>query len=391
MKKAVTCLIVALLCIAVAAVVLLYGFRIKSIDVSGNSRYSGEQIRDDLINDFKTENTLYFSWKYRTAGPSEDAPYLSSVEARMISPSSVKITVSENQLVGVIRRGTSYVYFDTSGVVQMITKEKLEGIPEVSGVSISEPVLYQKLGLDNPSTIRTILSISTLLIQADLIPDNVKFTEDGNMTLEIGQILVKLGQDEYLEEKIANLVQIYPTIRRTSGTLNMEGFTGKNEAITFRQEGEEIPESESEVSEGELIDTSDAGSTTLAGVGAASSGESAGNSESPENPDDQSAPENQENPENPEEQEAQENPEEPENPENVEEAAEAEVKDEGANAYGFQAFDSNGRLRQDARVRDGVVVDGTGTPIPGCRVDENGNVVDAYMNVIDPYTGTLAE
>ena len=46
MKKAVTCLIVALLCIAVAAVVLLYGFRIKSIDVSGNSRYSGEQIRD---------------------------------------------------------------------------------------------------------------------------------------------------------------------------------------------------------------------------------------------------------------------------------------------------------------------------------------------------------
>ena len=40
---------------------------------------------------------------------------------------------------------------------------------------------------------------------------------------------------------------------------------------------------------------------------------------------------------------------------------------------------------------NGVVVDSTGTPIEGVTVNEDGNVVDAYMNVIDPATGQLAQ
>jgi len=35
--------------------------------------------------------------------------------------------------------------------------------------------------------------------------------------------------------------------------------------------------------------------------------------------------------------------------------------------------------------------DAYGNPIPGFWVNEDGNVVDAYWNVIDPMTGTLAE
>ena len=55
------------------------------------------------------------------------------------------------------------------------------------------------------------------------------------------------------------------------------------------------------------------------------------------------------------------------------------------------AFDSSGTLRYDAHVVNGQVVDASGIPIDGCYVNEDGNVVDAYMNVIDPQTGTLAQ
>ena len=57
----------------------------------------------------------------------------------------------------------------------------------------------------------------------------------------------------------------------------------------------------------------------------------------------------------------------------------------------FMVFDSSGTLRYDAHVVNGEVVDAYGNPIPGCYVNEKGNVMDAYWNEIDPHTGTLAQ
>jgi hypothetical protein len=58
---------------------------------------------------------------------------------------------------------------------------------------------------------------------------------------------------------------------------------------------------------------------------------------------------------------------------------------------GVMAFDSNGTLHYDAHIENGQVVDASGNPIAGCTVDENGNIKDAYWNVIDPATGQLVQ
>ena len=55
------------------------------------------------------------------------------------------------------------------------------------------------------------------------------------------------------------------------------------------------------------------------------------------------------------------------------------------------AFDSSGTLHHDAHIVNGQVVDGSGNPISGCSVDENGNIKDAYFNVIDPVTRDLIQ
>ena len=176
------------------------------------------------------------------------------------------------------------------------------------------------------------------------------FDENGNMTLVLGMVTVELGRDEYLEEKIANLVQLYPEVSSQKGTLNMEGFTGKNEAITFREEApavEEEAETESAApTEGQT------GSETLAGVGTDSS---AGGEEAGQDEDDNQEP-------------AEETP-----------------------SAVFMVFDSSGTLRYDARVVNGEVVDSYGNPIAGCYVNEAGNVKDAYWNEIDPRTGELIQ
>lgn len=378
-----------------AAVAIVLGvFQIRSIDIRGNERYSAQQIRDDLIYDFKTRNTLYFAWKYRSEGPSQDAPYLKSVQATMLSPTSVRIVVKENQIIGRVQHGDKNVYYDADGVVQEITDTIYTGIPLVAGVEIEEPILYQKLVTKNASVIRTMLNISQLLIQSGMIPDSVTFDGNQNMILRQGTVTVLLGQDEYLEEKIANLVSIYPQVSGETGTLNMEGFTGRNEAITFKTEsgsgssaggetesagtpegGEAAAQSQSEGQAQEQTDAQQAdgqqedgqqaqdaavaGGDSLAGEGAASEGAAAPEGEDGSQGEEAAAPEEAQEPEQ--------------------------------QSTTFMVFDSSGTLRYDARVSGGQVVDSYGNPIPGCRVDENGNAVDAYWNVIDPVTGQLAQ
>ena len=350
MSRGIRAVLILAAVLGIAAAVLLGGFRIHSIEIIGNERNSSEKIRDDLIYDFLTENTLYFCWKYRTSTPAEDTPYLSGVQAKMLSPTSVRIIVAESTLIGQLEYNGNRVYFDSEGVVQEISQNVYDQVPYVSGVTIEEPVLYQKLTLDNQASLRTVLSITQLLVKSGLIPDSVNFDENGNMTLVLGTVTVELGRDEYLEEKIANLVQLYPEVSSQKGTLNMEGFTGKNEAITFSEEApavEEEAETESAApTEGQT------GSETLAGVGTDSS---AGGEEAGQDEDDNQEP-------------AEETP-----------------------SAVFMVFDSGGTLRYDARVVNGEVVDSYGNPIAGCYVNEAGNVKDAYWNEIDPRTGELIQ
>lgn len=354
--KAVAILVVIL---GATAAVVLGIFQIRSIDVRGNERFSAEQIRDDLIYDFKTRNTLYFSWKYRDRAHAPDAPYLKSVQAVMLSPTSVRILVEESRMVGRVQYEDKNVYYDSEGVVQEISDKIYTGIPLVTGVEIEKPQLYQKLVPKNAAVLRTMLNITQLLVKSELIPDSVTFDANHNMILRLGPVTVQLGQDEYLEEKIANLVSIYPQVQSEAGTLNMEGFTGKNEAITFKADAASTPESETESPDeagtnqenpDSLAGGSQAGGDSLAGEGAGSE----------ETPD--------------------------QDQEGGEEAPQEEIT-----STTFMVFDSSGTLRYDAHVVGGQVVDSYGNPIDGCTVNENGNVVDAYWNEIDPATGQLAQ
>ena len=328
--------LITIIAAAVLAVVLVVGFRMRTCEVVGNSRYSADRIRDDLVYDFLTGNSLWFSWKYRNNASEPRAPYLSTVQAKLVSPSHVKVTVNEKQLTGYVSYNSNNVYFDTDGTVLEMGDNQIEGIIRVTGITMGEPVLYQKLPMDDTALLRTMLSITRMLGATDLEADAVAFDENRNITITIGTVEVNLGQDEYLEEKVSNLVTIYPQVRNQEGTLNMSAFTGRNEAITFSAA---VPETEPQTEAPQET----APEENLAGVGEEGSGES-----TPE-----------------------------------------ETGQVGLDA--FMAFDSSGTLRYDAHVVNGQVVDKYGNPIDGCYVNEDGNVVDAYWNVISPYTGTLAE
>ena len=335
-----------LLVIGVIIAVTLVVFQLQQMKIVGNSRYPASQIEEALVYDFPTRNTLWLGWKYRHASAEPRAPYLNTVQAKIVSPGEILLTVQEKSLAGYVQYNGSNVYFDSNGMVMEISDAVYENTMLITGVTMDEPVLYQKLPVSNSAQLRTMLSLSKLMQDSELQPDLISFDENLNITADIGTVEVLLGQDEYLEEKISNLVTIYRMQEGEEGILNMSAFTGKNETITFSEKKEEpAPAAVADdtsgepVSEGEPAEGSQAAAAEQAG----------------------------------------------------EPAPEEEPSNEVRGVEGFMVFDSSGTLRYDARVIGDQVLDAYGNPIPGCSINEDGYVVDAYWNVIDPMTGTLAQ
>ena len=381
--------------IAVIAAVLILVFRVRSVEVTGLNRYTPEQIKNELIQDFKTENTLYLAWKYRRAESNSQLPYLETVQVKFVSPGKVRVIAKEKTLYGCVQYAGSYVYFDADGLVLEVTSEERENIPVVSGAAMGEPVLYQKLSLENTAQMRTMLSVTQLLSQAGLCPDLIAFDENLNMTLQFADIDVKLGQDEYLEEKIANLVTLYQEIKNEEGTLNMESFTGKSEAkdtITFKNEVTRRGVSDVPADGQEYVLETDVNGNIIGTVPV--EGTAGEDSDTPQYiPETDEYGDAIEPPLDIDEEEepaaAEETVQEEEVPVQEEEPVQEEQPADSLTVEGpgFMVFDSSGTLRYDAHIRNGQVVDSYGNPIDGCTVTDDGYAKDAYWNIIDPSTG----
>lgn len=343
--------ILGILVLLIAAAAFL--FQARTVDVYGNERHSSEEISGGLITDIFSKNTLYLLWKYKDGEIPDTLPFLSTLKIQMKSPAHIEVVVQEKELAGYVDKG-EYVYFDKSGIVLQMTDEVFEDVPIVTGIGTAEPVLYQKLPTESSAQLRTILSLTQLLTYHELQAKEIRFSENMEITVFINLIEVSLGQDEYLEEKVANLKAILDTMEgNEKGVLHLESFTGSTMNVTFTPDKE--TEDTSIQTETDSESTNDFADTqTDSDSVAETPGEDIviGGDQADDTARTEDTPD-----------------------------------DTSASGQPFMAFDSSGTLRYDVRVVNGQAVDSTGTPVPGCSVNENGYVVDAYMNVIDPATG----
>ncbi len=344
------------LIVVLAILIAVFVFRVHKISVSGNTNQSSEQIAGDLMTDFLSENTLYLLWTLREGEPPERMPYLESIHVTMKSPISINVAVVEKPLVGYLEDG-DYIYFDAEGIVENISGDQIEGLPIITGVNLGEVTLYQKVPTESGSQLRTVLNLLDLLDYYGLEAEEISFSEDLEITVYMRHIEVDLGQDEYLEEKIANLNAVLKNISETTGgILHLENVTGKYEDIIFTPTGEVTDETDGEEDE-ENGSIAAADGTTL--VGTSTDGSTAAENNSADEK------------------------------ENNEGEDEEEEEEDSSAGVALMVFNSYGSLVYNVSVKDGVVVDGYGNEVPGCSIDEDGNIVDAYMNVIDPATGDL--
>lgn len=208
---------------------------VRDVEIEGNELYDDESIREWVQNDRYSWNTLYVYFKYRFK-KAEQVPFIDTMTVDLKSPGKLSVLVYEKGPIGYLFDETTgqNIYFDKDGFVIEISTKEIEGVPQISGLSFDHVAVYEKLDLSE-RTLRTLLALTQNLEKYQLHPERIQYDGTGNMTLSFGPILVNLGKEDNLTEKLVRLVKILPQIEGMSGTLHLETWTENTTDVTFER------------------------------------------------------------------------------------------------------------------------------------------------------------
>lgn len=224
-----------------AAVCLLVGIalmsvNIKTVTVTGNSRYSTRQMTDLVFQNPADWNSIYRYVKERM-GEHTEIPFVEDYKLVFHSPTEVEIIVYEKSVVGYVSYMNSYMYFDKDGIIVESTSEKLEGIPWITGLSFGHIVLHKPLPVKSEKIFQEILNLTQVLSVYQLKVDKIHYSSSGEPSLFMGDIEVILGDSSNINGKIAELSDMMPQLEGLSGTLHLETYDeiNGNMMYTFKK------------------------------------------------------------------------------------------------------------------------------------------------------------
>ena len=223
--------------VVLGAVYLFSGyFTVKNVIVEGNVHYTDEEIHEMVLGGRLGRNSIYLTLKYRDK-QIEDVPFIETMDVNIVSADTVKITVYEKSMAGFVEYMGQYFYFDKDGTVVESSSMKTMGVPQIKGLKFDHIVLLEKLPVEDDTIFNHILDISQLLEKYGISADQIFFDKHYAITLYFGNARIKLGNTDYIDEKIMKLKLILPSIEEKSGVLRMENYTPDSTNITFELDG----------------------------------------------------------------------------------------------------------------------------------------------------------
>ena len=224
--------------IVVIAAVAYFGFPLQNVDISGNRFYGDDIVRTWILSDQHSDNALYVVLNHKF-GRKAEIPFIDSVDIKMTGRTSIEIEVYEKPVIGCAYIGarSSYAYFDKDGIVSEMSAARMENVPVVEGLGVSDAQLYEPIEIANPEILRDLLELAVNLQQYELVPEIVEVDGD-RMTLDYGDVSVVLGSSDFLSEKVIRLSYIMPIIgdKDWNGTLHLENWTYENTDVVFKKE-----------------------------------------------------------------------------------------------------------------------------------------------------------
>lgn len=207
-------------------------YKVIHVDVVGNEHYTDEEIKNMILTEGMSGNSLFLSLKYRNKEIS-DIPFIESMSVEVTAPDSIQIMVYEKALAGCVEYLGKYVYFDREGIIVEISSEKTDSVPQVIGLKFDRFALNEVLPIEDTAMFGEILDITQMLEKYGINATKIYFDKSKNITLYFDEARVSLGEKTNLDEKMMLLQGVLPTLEGKKGILRLENYDENSKNVTF--------------------------------------------------------------------------------------------------------------------------------------------------------------
>lgn len=222
-------------------------FETKEITVTGNQYCSEQEIKDWLLADEYSKNSLYILWKYNQ----NDVKQLPAVEETRVGLKSlgeVQVQVKEKEFRGRIDYNGVFLYFDSEGIASLISDVVIEGVPYIEGMEIKpeEVLLGELLPVTDGQIFEELKELMPLLEKQELSPDKISCSGN-DLTLHFGGVRVQIGNGQFADR----LAQVPPILEKLTelyagqtGVLHLENYDISGSSIRFVPDTAAEPQTE---------------------------------------------------------------------------------------------------------------------------------------------------
>ncbi len=234
-KIALIAFLIFLLVAAVAVLIVWKVFTVQEVVVEGNEMYSDEQIRQIVLTDEYSWNSLYVVAKYRLLDTGE-VPFVDTMEISLTDPHTLHVVVYEKGILGCfyIESIGQNAYFDKDGFVVETSSEVIPDVPKVTGISCDQVVLYEKLPIEQEQLLGKLLNLTQTLEKYGILPQEIHYDSSLEPTLTYEGVQVVVGSTDYLPQKAKRLAEILPQLAGMQGTLYLDTWTPDTTDIVFK-------------------------------------------------------------------------------------------------------------------------------------------------------------
>ena len=231
-----------LMAIAALGLFLVFGFSLDTVEVTGSRIYTADEVKSMIGFPQKPAHTLLCYLRYVRYN-AQNLPFIQDISIRMTGLNSLEIAVDEKPVVGCIKSGNTYIYFDRKGVVQEISDQDVGNLPMAEGITVDALEIGTPIEAASEDLKDGIVEAADYLTTYSLDIDRICVTDEGEITLDAGNdIWIYLGKPVFISEKITELSNILPEIRSLQeseglkGILHLESYDTTQTSVYFSKE-----------------------------------------------------------------------------------------------------------------------------------------------------------
>lgn len=237
-KKRIVTGILAIVGVLAIAVTVFFTAYVADCQIVGGQYGQEQEVKKQLFST-PMEQRFFYQFFRKITHTQKQIDGLASYDMEFSPDLSIKVTITENPIIGAVKWEHNRYYFDRYGYV-MAKNIKVDGlIPVVDGSGLKSVALYEHLNGIKSSLADDILQLRQLLADNEIDADAISYNQQMEVTITLGEVKVSLGSRDNMTDKIAELCAIMESggLSGLKGTLHLENCgDGSTSSYIFDRE-----------------------------------------------------------------------------------------------------------------------------------------------------------